>query len=233
MKRVFFAVAAIASTIATGAMAAPPQAAPIYNWTGFYVGGNIGYSWGRSLGTEAFSDATSGLILSASANRFDMNGVIGGAQAGYNWQRDRWVYGLEADIQGSGQKGETPFSCTGGTVGATVLAGLSGPLRPRPCGCHRSLQRRGVSGPRQSRAEARVVRYFRGRIGVTATPTFLVYARAVWLTANCESASTIISAGQWSRSTSGAGCCLNWEAFSGLKKPISLSGEVATRAALT
>jgi outer membrane immunogenic protein len=155
---------------------APPPLAAVYNWTGFYVGGNIGYSWGRSSGTEAFSDAASGLILSASANRFDMNGVIGGAQAGYNWQRDRWVYGLEADIQGSGQKGDTPFSCGGGTVGATVLAGLSG-----PCGLGHvgdTAPFNVVAFPVAGNLAQKLEWFgtFRGRVGVTATPTFLLYA---------------------------------------------------------
>jgi outer membrane immunogenic protein len=40
-----------------------------------------------------------------------MNGVIGGGQAGYNWQRDKWVFGLEADIQASGQRGDGLFTC--------------------------------------------------------------------------------------------------------------------------
>ena len=155
---------------------APPPLAAVYNWTGFYVGGNIGYSWGRSSSTEAFSDATSGLILSASANRFDMNGVIGGAQAGYNWQRDRWVYGLEADIQGSGQKGDTPFSCGGGTVGATVLAGLSGPCGLGHLGDTAPFNVVAFPVPGNLAQKLEWFGTFRGRVGVTATPTFLVYA---------------------------------------------------------
>jgi len=186
MKRNLLGVMAIASTIATGAMAAdlpakvytkaPPPVVAVYDWTGFYIGGNVGYSWGRSSGTEAFSDATSGLILSAAANRFDMNGVIGGGQAGYNWQRDRWVFGLEADIQGSGQNGDGLFSCAGGTVGATTLAGLSG-----PCGAGHlgdtapfNVVAFPVLGDLSQKLE-----WFgtvRGRVGVTATPTFLIYA---------------------------------------------------------
>jgi opacity protein-like surface antigen len=33
------------------------------------------------------------------------SGVIGGGQVGYNWQRDRFVAGIEADIQGSNVNG--------------------------------------------------------------------------------------------------------------------------------
>lgn len=42
-----------------------------------------------------------------------MNGVIGGGQIGYNWQRSNWVFGLEGDIQGSGEKGSTNAVCPG------------------------------------------------------------------------------------------------------------------------
>ncbi len=39
-----------------------------------------------------------------------MDGVLGGAQIGYNWQVNRtWLLGLEADFQGTGQRGSTTF----------------------------------------------------------------------------------------------------------------------------
>jgi outer membrane immunogenic protein len=54
MKKLAIAIAAIA-LIGTPAFAAdmplkapPPAPAPVYNWTGFYVGGNVGYSWGKA-----------------------------------------------------------------------------------------------------------------------------------------------------------------------------------------
>lgn len=201
MKRSFLGTAAIASTIATGAMAAdlsapvytkaPPPVAAVYNWTGFYIGGNVGSSWGRSSGTETFTDASSGAVLSSSANRFDMDGVIGGGQAGYNWQADRWVFGLEADIQASGQKGNIPFSCAGGIAGATTLAGLSG-----PCG----LGHLGDTAPFNVTAfpvlgnlnqKLEWFGTFRGRVGVTATPTFLLYATGGLAYGEVKTAETI------------------------------------------
>ena len=155
---------------------APPLPVAVYNWTGFYVGGNIGYSWGRSSGTEAFSDATSGAILSASAIRFDMDGVIGGGQVGYNWQSDRWVFGLEADIQASGQKGDGPFSCSGGTVGATTLAGLSGPCSAGHLGDTAPFNVTAFPVIGDIAQKLEWFGTFRGRVGLTATPTFLIYA---------------------------------------------------------
>ncbi|HUI95832.1 MAG TPA: outer membrane protein [Xanthobacteraceae bacterium] len=85
---------------------APPPLAPLmYNWTGFYAGVNVGGSWGHQDTTLA-----SGAVAVTNANHID--GVIGGAQVGYNWQGlgSPWVFGLEADIQGSGQKTDNAFA---------------------------------------------------------------------------------------------------------------------------
>jgi len=113
MTRTMLAAAAIAMTLAPRAFAAdlavphiytkaPPMAVdPGYNWSGFYAGLNVGYGWGRSAATADFTDSRSGVLLSSSAGRFDLNGVTGGGQIGYNWQRDRFVFGVEGDIQAS------------------------------------------------------------------------------------------------------------------------------------
>jgi len=63
----------------------PPEAAPIYQpaiWDGAYIGINGGYGWSNAKPTEA-------------------EGGFGGGQIGYNWQRDRIVFGLEGDFQGA------------------------------------------------------------------------------------------------------------------------------------
>jgi outer membrane immunogenic protein len=64
------------------------------------------------------SNAASGAVLNSATSNFDLNGVIGGGQIGYNWQRNNWVFGLEADIQGSAQKGSTNAACPGGSLAA-------------------------------------------------------------------------------------------------------------------
>jgi outer membrane immunogenic protein len=90
------ALAAFATTASAADMAArmPTKAVPYvsaaYNWTGFYVGANVGYGWARA------SDD-----LGAVTGR--LNGVIGGGQIGYNWQMNNLVLGFETDFQGSGQ----------------------------------------------------------------------------------------------------------------------------------
>ncbi len=120
MKRLLM-TAAVLSGLASSALAAdmPVKARavvpvdPPYNWTGFYVGGNIGYSWGDADVTANFFNNVTGVLLATGTGSFDMNGVIGGLQAGYNWQTGPWVLGLEADIQASGEKGSVGFFCGG------------------------------------------------------------------------------------------------------------------------
>src|SRR5207253_4074191 len=112
MKRISIGIAAIASLFTTNVLAADLAARPytkapapmveVYNWTGFYIGGNVGYSWGRSENTETLSRLATGVALFSDTSRNDVNGVIGGGQIGYNWQLTNWLIGLEADIQGSG-----------------------------------------------------------------------------------------------------------------------------------
>jgi outer membrane immunogenic protein len=89
---------------------APVMVDPGYNWTGFYVGGNIGYSWGRSSDTSSFTNGA-GTTLFTSAGSSNLDGVVGGGQIGYNWQMQNWLWGLEADIQGTGERGSRDVSC--------------------------------------------------------------------------------------------------------------------------
>jgi outer membrane immunogenic protein len=119
MRRLLLGVAVITSLATAGsgpALAAPPP--PIWTWTGFYVGANVGYSWGNSDSTLTLSNAATGAVLNSANSNFDLNGIIGGGQLGYNWQRNNWIFGLEADIQGSGQKGSGNFVCPGGSAAA-------------------------------------------------------------------------------------------------------------------
>jgi outer membrane immunogenic protein len=88
------------------ALKAPPPAPVVDQWTGWYVGLNLGGSWGRSR--TSYSDPDPAFVpFSTSQN---MDGVLGGAQIGYNWQVNRnWLLGVEADFQGTGQRGSATF----------------------------------------------------------------------------------------------------------------------------
>jgi outer membrane immunogenic protein len=70
--------------------APPPVVAPVYDWTGFYIGGNGG--WGESHNCVDF--VTVGGTF-ASGCRGRSGGVLGG-QIGYRWQTNQFVFGLEA-----------------------------------------------------------------------------------------------------------------------------------------
>jgi outer membrane immunogenic protein len=104
MKKIAFAAAALAlGTVSASAadMAArytkaPVAVAAVYNWTGFYIGADVGYGWGRSTGTLANAAGLFPVNYS-----LDPSGVIGGGFVGYNYQFSNVVLGVEADWQAS------------------------------------------------------------------------------------------------------------------------------------
>ena len=69
---------------------------PVYNWSGFYLGGNAGVGFWDS-GHVTINDP----VLGPQRLRADSNtAFVGGGQAGYNIQTGQTVFGVEADIQG-------------------------------------------------------------------------------------------------------------------------------------
>lgn len=71
------------------ARSAPPPVKLPYDWSGLYIGGHIGYLWGRTRVEE------DGVVTEPNAST---SGAIGGALVGYNWQSGPWVFGLEGDF---------------------------------------------------------------------------------------------------------------------------------------
>ena len=71
--------------------APPPMVAPIYDWTGFYIGANGG--WGQSHSCWNIVDPF-GVNLADGCR--DRSGGLFGGQIGYRWQASQWVFGLEA-----------------------------------------------------------------------------------------------------------------------------------------
>ncbi|MFZ0528213.1 MAG: outer membrane beta-barrel protein [Xanthobacteraceae bacterium] len=101
MKKVLLAATATATLLGGPAFAADmavkaaPMAAPAFSWTGFYIGGNVGF--GRSSTT--FTDEAPGLLTFSGTARNDT--FVGGGQIGYNWQfNPNWVVGVEATVNG-------------------------------------------------------------------------------------------------------------------------------------
>jgi outer membrane immunogenic protein len=129
---------------------APVYVDPGFNWSGFYLGGNVGYSWGRSRNTETISQLATGVGLATGTASNDVNGAIGGGQFGYNWQMSNWLFGLETDIQGSGERGSSIFNCVAcADNGSTITTTLT-----------QKLDWFGTA---------------RARAGILATPTLLLY----------------------------------------------------------
>jgi len=84
-----------------------------FSWTGFYLGANVGYGWGKANATGTL--AGNGLIPTTStSDSVDFNGIVGGGQIGYNWQINQFVLGVEADIQGSGESKSDTIACGAG-----------------------------------------------------------------------------------------------------------------------
>jgi outer membrane immunogenic protein len=74
-----------------------------YDWTGFYVGGNVGGHWGSDKITTTtdpgggFGAAGAAAIDATSPVTLHPNGFIGGLQAGYNLEGSGGVWGIEVD----------------------------------------------------------------------------------------------------------------------------------------
>ena len=174
MKKLLFCIIAglIGGTPAFAAdmaIKAPPPPAPVYSWTGWYIGLNAGGGWRSNTINNSFTQgACSGpssspsecatvfsVFNSALPGQFDIHpsGFIGGGQVGYNYQSGAFVWGVETDFQGANIKGNasTTASVPFTFPGSLVTAGTG----------------------------SEKIDWFgtlRGRLGWTPTPPLLVYA---------------------------------------------------------
>jgi outer membrane immunogenic protein len=159
-----FAVSAMQPAFAADMpVKAPRMVETVYDWTGWYIGANGGYSWGRSDTTAAFFNNTTGAFISTSSSRFKLNGPIAGGQVGYNHQSGRWVWGIEVDGQWSGQDGGTNFLCAP-TAGLVIA-------------CNNVTFGPGL-GVSPTASFSQSLEWFvtaRLRLGMTVTPTVLAY----------------------------------------------------------
>jgi outer membrane immunogenic protein len=115
------ALGALAMPAFAADMAPLSKAPALLSWTGFYVGGNVGWagstdaltnygtdSGAAGLGTYLLNGGIPGIV------NLNQTGVIGGGQVGYSWQvAPTWVVGIEADFQGTNAKGSNAFATLG------------------------------------------------------------------------------------------------------------------------
>ena len=108
--------------------APPPAAAPApWSWTGCYVGGHVGGTWGTK---EAF-DPFDGSPLGSGT----VNGFLGGGQVGCNYQVNWVVFGVEGDFSWTNASGSGIGNFSGKSGGianidwyATATARIGGTI---------------------------------------------------------------------------------------------------------
>lgn len=197
MKRLLIGISAAASLFASGAFAAdlavkqpvytkaPVMVEPVFNWTGFYIGGNLGYSWGRSSASSTVTNGA-GTVLVTSGSGTNLDGIVGGGQIGYNWQMSNWVWGLEADIQGTDEKGSRSFICPAVTCLPPAALAL----------------------PDVNATLSQKIDWFgtvRGRAGILAAPQVLLYATGGLAYGEVKTGETVGVLNSFSTSTTNVG----------------------------
>ncbi len=119
MRRALLAsvsVIALSSSLVEAAdmpVKAPAMPAVLPSWTGFYIGLNAGYAWGKSDPTLTGNPNASPLSLGAPLSptpHLRPSGFIGGGQVGYNWQSGQWLFGAEIDFSGLNAKDDASAS---------------------------------------------------------------------------------------------------------------------------
>ncbi|MBN8941000.1 MAG: porin family protein [Rhizobiales bacterium] len=131
---------------------------PGFNWTGFYLGATVGGAFGTSSRTTdtvfdptGYFAATSVSAIGAQGRQSKTtSGFTGGVTAGYNWQFNNIVAGIETDFQYFGQNG----TATNGAV--------------YPCCAPTAFTV-------QSRVSTNWLWTLRPRLGVLATPNLLLF----------------------------------------------------------
>jgi outer membrane immunogenic protein len=149
---------------------------PVYDWSGAYVGINLGYGWGRSLDTASLSAGAAPALFTDTASS-PMNGLLGGAQIGYNVQMQSWLVGVETDFQGANQRSSHSFTCPAGVCTSTLLFGFIP-----------------VAGPALSVTSTQQLDFFgtvRGRAGFVVTPAVLLYATGGFAYGQVDSSSNL------------------------------------------
>lgn len=109
-----------AADLPRAAYKSPLSVAP-FSWSGFYVGINGGYGWGKSNWTIVGTGLSTG--------NFNTSGGLIGGTIGYNLQTGSLVLGLEGDLDASWIKGTDTATC--GTPGCETKNSWLGTARGR------------------------------------------------------------------------------------------------------
>ena len=112
----------------------PPPAIPVFTWTGFYVGGQVGYEFGRSSAL-----ASNPVLGGLAGSSVKPGGIIGGAHVGYNYSTQSipylsgvlgsgGVFGIEGDVDGANYKPRSNLGSIGDYGSQTIQGSVRGRL---------------------------------------------------------------------------------------------------------
>jgi outer membrane immunogenic protein len=104
-----------------------PMMAPVYNWTGIYVGAVGSYGWADAQHCSVLVPCVPGNPVT------NMKGALGGVTLGANYQINNIVFGVEGDWSGGRLNGSSPTTLSYGCAGTcdnsiTSVATLRGRL---------------------------------------------------------------------------------------------------------
>ena len=93
---------AFSTVLAYGSMARAadlPEAPVVYDWTGFYLGGNIGYGFAGNdkVGITEKDTIDGDITFFGKPADLKLSGIFGGPEIGYNFQAGQVVFGAQRD----------------------------------------------------------------------------------------------------------------------------------------
>ncbi len=121
--------AAFASDLPTHKGPPPaPIPAPVFSWTGCYVGLHAGGDFGNSKWTDAPGAYWGGVTNEVG---YDTSGVIGGGQIGCNYQMQNFVIGAEGELWGSSLSGSKSLLLGGEGFSFKTRSDVAGDIAAR------------------------------------------------------------------------------------------------------
>jgi outer membrane immunogenic protein len=177
MKSLLLGTVALGAWAAAGAAAAADMSvkapvykaapAPVWSWTGFYIGGAVGARWANNewRTSDLFPIFVIPPVQPTTTGPMDSTAARVGSYFGYNWQLpSAWIVGVEADIGwANNTRTQTPVPGTAGIFGS----GCAGTGTTTPC---TGLPTAAVNETWDGSA--------RGRLGMLVTPDTLLFGTA-------------------------------------------------------